>query len=182
MTISTSFAAARRVGLAFSVVAALAGCGSDKPLPPCPSVRIDNTTAALTKFRDDGGRDLNSVEYEVRLLGYKGICKFGKTGVDVNLDLTMEIASGPAATRGRVPIYYFVALPQFFPEADGKRIMTVTHTLEPGTGRKARIQEDGVHVFIPLGKEEPAAAYDVYVGLQLTSDQLEYNRTQQERR
>ncbi|TAL00723.1 MAG: hypothetical protein EPO08_12710 [Rhodospirillaceae bacterium] len=183
MFIPTSFTAAfRRAALAMCALALLAACSSDKPVPPCPQVRVDNTTAALTKFRDGSGRDLTDVEYEVRLVGYQGVCKFGDKGVDVSMDLVMEVASGPAAKPGPTPIYYFVALPQFFPEPAGKRIMVVNHDLEAGAGRKARIEEHGVHAFIPLKKEEPGAAYDVYVGLQLDQDQLDYNRSQQEKK
>jgi len=179
MRVPTSFpAAARRAALAVFTLAFLAACHSDKPVPTCPQVRVDSTTAALTKFRDGPGRDLNDVEYEVRLIGYKGYCKFNKKGVDLSMDLVMEVASGPAAKPGRTPIYYFVALPQFFPEAAGKRIMVVNHDIEAGAGRRDRIAENGVHVFIPLKPEEPGAAYDVYVGLQLDADQLEYNRSQ----
>ncbi len=182
MTIFTSLAAVRRFGLAFSLLALLAACNKDKPLPPCPSVRIDNTTAALTKFGEGGGQDLSNVEYQVRILGYKGICDFDDNSVDVKFDLTLEVASGPAAKPGRMPIYYFIALPQFFPDAVGKKVVTINHNLEAGSGRRARIQENGVNVRIPLGDKEPAAAYDVYVGLQLTPEQLAYNRDQQQRR
>jgi hypothetical protein len=182
MTISTAFAAVRNIGLAFSLLALLASCKADKPLPPCPSVRVDATTGTMTKFRDGGGHALEDVEYEVRLLGYKGICDFKDKGVDVSFDLTMEIASGPAAKPGSTPIYYFIALPQFWPEATGKRIMTINHDLKAGAGRTARINQNSQHVFIPLGEKEPAAAYDVYVGLQLTPDQLEYNRSIQQGR
>jgi len=181
MTILTSFTAVRRAGLAALALAFLSGCGADAPLPPCPSVRVDNTTAALTKFREGSGRDLADVEYQVRMLGYKGICDFAdkEKGVEVVMDLTLEVATGPAAKPGRTPIYYFVALPQYFPEPAGKKIMVVSHDLDKGTGKRERITLDNVRVFIPLGKDEPAAAYEVYVGLQLTPDQLDYNRSLQ---
>jgi hypothetical protein len=154
----------------------LSACNAGKPLPPCPQVRVDSTTAQLTKFREGSGRDLNDVEYQARMLGFKRQCEFKDNGVDVTMDLVIEVASGPAAKAGHTPLYYFVALPQFFPDPTGKRVIATSFDLEPGVGRRQRINENGVHVFIPLAKDEPAAAYDVYVGLQLDQDQLEYNR------
>jgi hypothetical protein len=38
------------------------------------------------------------------------------------------------------------------------------------------VNETGVHVFIPLQKDEPAASYDVYVGLQIEDADAAYNR------
>ena len=38
------------------VALALASCGADKIIPPCPPVRIDSATADLTKFKDEIGR------------------------------------------------------------------------------------------------------------------------------
>jgi hypothetical protein len=176
-----SCVAFRRGVLIAGVAALLAACATDKPVPPCPPVRIDDMTAALTKFRDDRGRDLTDVVYEVRVVGYKGFCKFDKKGrgVDVSMDLVLDVASGPAATSEDITIPYFVALPQFFPQPEGKRVFEVHHHLQPGAGRRARIEEHDVHTYIPLKKEEPAAAFDVYVGLQLTPEELQYNRNLQ---
>ena len=182
MTVLSS-AAFRRGVLIAGVAALLAACGTEKPVPPCPPVRVDNTTAALTKFQDEHGRDLTDVAYEVRVVGYKGYCKFDKKGrgVDVVMDLVLDVASGPAAKSGEIEIPYFVALPQFFPAPDGKHVFQVRHHLEPGTGHRARIDENDVHVYIPLKKDEPAAAFDVYVGLQLTPEELAYNRSLQQK-
>jgi hypothetical protein len=93
------------------------------------------------------------------------------------MDLVMEVASGPAATSKDIDVDYFVAIPQYFPDPAGKHVFEVHHHLQPGSGRTARIDEHDVRAFIPLKKEEPAAAYDVYVGLQLTPDELAYNRS-----
>jgi hypothetical protein len=185
MRFSMSVVAARALiapAIVLCVSVLLSACGGGKPLPPCPQVRVDSTTAQLTKFREGSGRDINDVEYQARMLGFKRQCEFKDDGVDVTMDLVIEVASGPAAKPGSMSLYYFVALPQFYPEPTGKRIIAVSHNLEPGVGRRERIKEDGVRVFIPLSKDEPAAAYDVYVGLQLDQEQLEYNRSLQKGR
>ena len=157
---------------------ALASCGADKVIPPCPPVRIDSATADLTRFKDGAQPgDMKAAAYHAQLAGYKGQCKFGKDKVDVTMDIDFTLEPGPAAKAGEpVTLYYFVAIPQFYPQPAGKQIMTVTHEL-PAYGKEAaHIHESGVHVMIPLKKDQPGAAFDVYVGLQLTQTELDYNR------
>ena len=182
MSFPSSFAAAVRWAVhAVCAVGFLSACSSGTPVPPCPQVRFDSTTSTLTKFRGGSGHTFSDVEYEVRFLGYEGVCDFNDDGVDVIMDIVMEVASGPAAKSGRIPIYYFVAVPQYYPKPAGKKIISVKHDLKAGTGRRAQVEENGVRVSLPLDSGEPAAAYEVYVGLQLTQDQLDYNRSLQAR-
>lgn len=156
---------------------ALAGC-TNAPVPPCPSVRVDSSTAKLTQFKDGPGRAVGDVEYQAELIAYTGSCAYSEKGVEVQMDVDMAIAAGPAAKKDQQPIYYFVAVPQLFPSADGKRVFQLNRGLPNSPGVIERFKESDIRVFIPLKKDEPAAGYDVYVGLQLTNEQLEYNRSQ----
>jgi hypothetical protein len=157
--------------LAVPVLALLASCGADKIVPPCPPVRIDAATASLTRFKEGAPADMNNVVFRADVIGYKGECKFSDNKVDVVMDIDFALSPGPAA-KGDADFYYFVAIPQFFPKPEGKSIIELKHHL----GNKAeRVRETNVHAIIPLKKDEPAAAYDVYIGLQLTPAELAYN-------
>src|SRR5262245_59495525 len=107
---------------AILVLAALAGCNRGM-VPPCPPVRVDNATASLTKFKDGPGEDAADIEYQAEILGYKGQCIYNKDSVRVSIDVDFAITAGPASKADTVTLYYFVAIPQFFPQASGKRIM-----------------------------------------------------------
>lgn len=152
---------------------ALSGCGADKIVPPCPPVRIDTATAVMTKFKDGAAQDMANMEYRAELVGYKGQCTFKDDRVELSMDIDFAFEAGPAA-RGEVKVPYFVAIPQFFPRPEGKRVLE----FNANEGKKGaqRIREANVRTIIPLKKDEPAAAFDVYIGLQLTQQQLEYNR------
>jgi hypothetical protein len=158
-----SFAFRPLAGLALAAVL-LSGCVNTQ-LPPCPSVRVDSTTARLTQFKEGGGRDVSDVDYQA------------EEGVEVQMDLDFSIATGPAVKKGPANIYYFVAVPQLFPDPVGKRIFQLRQDLPATPGVKEKTTESDIRIFIPLKKDEPAAAYDVYVGLQLNNAQLDYNRT-----
>jgi hypothetical protein len=170
-----SFAFRPFAGLAL-VAVLLSGCVNNQ-LPPCPSVRVDSTTARLTQFKEGGGRDMSDVEYQAEVIAYRGSCKFSEEGVEVQMDLDFSIAAGPAAKKGPANIYYFVAVPQLFPDPVGKRIFQLRRDVPATPGVKDKTTESDIRIFIPLKKDEPAAAYDVYVGLQLNNAQLDYNRT-----
>ena len=161
---------------AILALAALAGCNRGL-VPPCPPVRVDSATATLTKFKDGPSRDLAEVEYQAEILGYKGQCVYSKDSVRVTFDVDFAITGGPGAKGGSTPLYYFVAVPQFFPQLPGKRIMQVIHKLPAKAGAREVFTESSVSVRIPLKKDEAGASYDVYVGFQPDNEQLEYNRS-----
>jgi hypothetical protein len=169
-----------RIAALFTLGAALSGCVNNQ-LPPCPSVRIDNTTARLIQFKEGPGRDITDIDYQAEVVAYEGECTFSDEGVEVKMDLDFTIASGAAVKKGPASIYYFVAVPQLFPNPIGKRVFQLRYDLPASPGVKQKVSESDIRVFIPLKKDEPAAAYDVYVGLQLTNEQLDYNRAQRQK-
>lgn len=158
---------------------ALAGCVNNQ-LPPCPSVRIDSTTARLTQFKAGAGSDITDIAYQAEMVAYQGECDFSDEGVTIQMDLDFAIATGAAVQKGPASLYYFVAIPQLFPLPEGKRVFQLKTDLPATPGVREHVRENGIRIFIPLKKDEPAAAYDVYVGLQLDRDQLEYNRRQRQ--
>ncbi len=165
---------------AILVLTLLAGCAREI-VPPCPPVRVDNATATLTKFKDGPGRDVTDIEYQAEIVGYKGHCDFSTSSVEVIFDVDIALTSGPAVTGGTAPLYYFVAVPQFFPDPAGKQIMQVTRKLPAKPALRETFTESGARVRIPLKPEQAGASFDVYIGFQLDNAQLEYNRTRMQR-
>ena len=158
----------------------LSGC-AQRLVPPCPSVRVDAATAGFTKFKDGPGRDLTDIEYQADIVGFKGECDYDDEEVQVTFNVDFALTGGAAAKGGEAPLYYFVAIPQFFPTAEGKRVMKVNHRLPARTGARETFSESGVTVTIPLKKDQAGASFDVYVGFQLDAAQLEYNRSRSTR-
>jgi hypothetical protein len=159
------------------VGAAVAACGSDPKAKPCPEVRVDSNTASLTKFRDGPGRDISDIEYQVEIVGFKGECVVDNKEFEVTMDMDLAVAAGPAGKPGPVPVYYFVAVPQFFPKPEGKKIFQFTYNVPGKATAPQRLHESNIRVKIPLLKDQTAASYDIYLGLQLDPAQVEYNRT-----
>jgi hypothetical protein len=173
------FARRLAAGIAVAILAAgLAACGSERKARPCPQVRVDAATASMTKFRDGPGRATGDIEYQVEIVGFKGQCIVDDEEFEVVMDMDLAIARGPAGNAGSVPISYFVAIPQLFPKPEGKKVFDVKYSLPGKAAAPQRLRETNIRVKIALEKDQTAAAYDIYLGLQITPEQLEYNRAQ----
>ena len=161
------------VGIAATV---LSWCALE-PVPPCPEIRIDSNTSQLTYFAPGiAGRGISDVGYQAEIVSFDGTCEFDDDGVEAVMDIDLMVAGGPAMEPGPVDLYYFIAITRFFPDPAGKQIFKRTHRLRAGGARRERITESNVRIFIPLEDRLTAAGYDIYIGFQLTDEQLAYNR------
>jgi len=160
----------------FVFVLGLTSC-SLEPIPPCPEVRIDSTTARYTIFKDGPGRDITDIAYEAEIVSFEGSCEFDDDGVEVTMDMDMMISGGPSVQPGPINLHYFVAIPRFHPDPAGKKVFTRGYIIPRSGSRRERITESNIRVYIPLESEIIAGGYIIYLGFQLTNEQLEYNRS-----
>ncbi len=158
----------------------LAACAPDRTVPPCPNVRVDSATANVTQFRDGPGRDVGDIVYQAEIVNYEGSCTQDLTNdegeAEVEMEVEFALATGAASPGGDIPLYYFVALPQLFPDPAGKQVFEVRRESRAGASKAERWTER-VTITLPVTKARPSAAYDIYVGFQLTDEQLAFNRT-----
>ena len=160
---------------------ALSGCGmfgSSERTPPCPKVFLANEISTLTRFRPGGGRDITDVAFQVDLAGYSGSCKYEKTKLTVTLDVNFAVARGPAGGP-TADFEYFVAIPKLYPSDAAKREFDVAFRFPQNAGRGQF--QDEVEIDVPLASRNTGPSNEIYVGLQLTPEELEYNRKQQQK-
>jgi hypothetical protein len=170
-----------RVLLLSAAGAALLGaCAPDRTVPPCPDVRVDAATANVTQFRDGPGRDVGDIVYQAEIVRYEGSCtqdlENDEGEAEVEMEVEFAMATGAASAEGEIPLYYFVAIPQLFPDPAAKRIFEVRRE-GPGGASKVQRWTENISLTLPVTKARPSAAYDIYIGFQLTDDQLAFNRT-----
>ncbi|MEQ9448020.1 MAG: hypothetical protein RLN70_03825, partial [Rhodospirillaceae bacterium] len=126
--------------------------------------------------RDSISTDLSDVAYEVEIVSFEGSCDVDDDEVEVSLNIDFRLTSGPAAQAGPAVFHYFVAIPQFFPRPEGKEVFEVRRQLSGGVTAPINLTESNISITIPLEQNQPAAAFDVYLGLQLSDEQLDFNR------
>jgi len=181
-----SAASIRIIGIAFAalVVLAGAGCGtsSDKERPPaCPRVSVLGDAANLTRFAEGAGQDLVDVDYQVEVTDIHAGCQFVKNETDeqvvvVAMAPVMVAIRGPA-NRDRVARFdYFVSVIDSKRSVLNKKIFSMLVEF-PGNLTRVALRDDDppVTVDIPLAAGSAATDYQIFVGLQLTPDELEYN-------
>lgn len=170
----------RLLFLALAAPLALSGCDSMSRLqkkvpPPCPPVYIMSDAAKMTKFRPGTGRDLTDVEMEGEIVAFKGDCVYDSNGGDVTLKLAFELRRGPAAQGKTLDVSYFVAMPKFYPAPEAKGEFTFQATF-PDNVDILRVTDEEVTVRVPVRTKELIDNYEIYLGFQLTPEELENNR------
>lgn len=146
---------------------------------PCPPVRLEASTAEMTRFRAGPGRDLTDVVMEAEITGFQGACQYADEGDSVEIELVLGFAAslGPGADSRTQTFRYFVAVPRFFPDPAGKKVFETTLTFPDGIDR-VRYGGEELTITVPVDPAEGAMAMPVYIGFQLTEEQIEFNRTQ----
>lgn len=167
-------------GAAALAAALLASCAPDRTVPPCPDVRVDSVTANITQFRAGPGREVGDIVYQAEIVNYRGSCtqdlENDEGEAEVEMEVEFAMATGSASVEGDVPIYFFVAIPQLFPDPAAKQVFEMRRESRNGASKAVRWTER-VSLTLPVTKARPSASYDIYVGFQLTDEQLAFNRT-----
>jgi len=151
--------------------------------PPCPRVSVLGDAARLTRFAEGPGRDLTDVVYEAEMTDVLSSCEHlvdddtGRTVVVIVVAPVVSAVRGPANRDHQARFDYFVTVvgPQeaiLNKEAFGLAVQF------PGNRTRVRFRDDDppVTVDLPLSPEASALDYRLFVGFQLTPDELSYNR------
>ena len=172
MTVSVPRAALAALGLA----ALLAGCASDKGQPACPGGVIPSDASKITRFRDGTGRDLTDVIAEGTIQDILVQCKYAKKLVDVDLQIAIVAARGPA-DRSRVAEFeYFVAIVDPQQNIIAKQPFTIRFEFSDNRTQLGAIEQ--IEPKLPLPDPSKGDQYKILVGFQLTADELAWNRSQ----
>ncbi len=169
---------------------ALGGCESlfDKPETMlCPSVAVPRDLSELVAFAGDG-RDLIDVDYAGRIADVNSECRFlfdddARTGgtLEVTVRPRFEAERGNADTDRAGALPYFVAVTTADREPRQKQQFTVLARF-PGNVTRMRVDDTPVRLRVPLRDGQRGTDFEIYVGFQLTPEQLAFNRRRFSRR
>jgi hypothetical protein len=158
--------------------------GEKQPVPACPKIRLLKDMDIITVYRPGSGRDITDIRFGGEIIGFKGECEYiGKRGVYSNvvvvLKVDFKITRGPAEKSQLVSIPYFIAIPEFYPSASGRSDFNFRVNF-PKNKNLMRISDQEVEISIPLTVTRKGPNSKIYIGFQLTPDQLEFNRKRRE--
>ncbi|MDH5749354.1 MAG: hypothetical protein OEY85_08585 [Rhodospirillales bacterium] len=178
---------ARTAGL-FGLLFILSGCSlfeKEQAQPICPTVSILSDASTVTKFQDGLGRNLIDEISRGEIKTIESSCSYeseGKTGnqnVIMSLALVIVAERGPANRDRLARFDYFVSV------MDPERAILnkETFALQPEfSGNQTRVQfkDEPVALKIPVPQGRRGTDFRVYVGFQLSRQELEYNQRQRE--
>ena len=155
----------------------LSSCADDKKIAYCPGMTALLDAYMAATFKPGAPPLPTNALYTVEIVNVKGNCTFDKQGKssDSNLTVTFGATRAAPGDAAQYTVPYFVAVTQ------GENIITKTlrHvTFSFAAGEKtATFDEDIDDVSLITDGEKKPYEYQILVGLQLTKEQLDYNRS-----
>lgn len=164
------------LGLAF----ALGGCSwlglAEKPDPSsiCPQGLILADAGEVTIFRDGAGRDITDVMTQARIADVVVNCKPDRRSVTVDLQVAIAAERGAANRAGRQDLDYFVAVVDPTGQVLTRQNFRMSFVWPENRQRVGAVDE--LEPRIPISGPEKAPEYRIWVGFQLSEEQLAWNR------
>jgi hypothetical protein len=142
----------------------------------CPTSVIAPDLDAAAQLRP-GGSGPDDIRFGVKVMSVKTNCRTEKIGLTAEARISFLAArNDPTLKQGEFA--YFVAVADAQRNILNKKEYTVSLEFSP---RQNRLQvSDQVAVGLPVRDLSSGGKYIIIVGLQLTADQLEFNRKQQQ--
>ena len=152
----------------------------DTVKPPCPSVLILANTEKMTQFRQGNGKDLIDITAESEIEDFVAKCIYDvdtSTGVgkiDIEVQLSVSVTRGAANALGYTEIPYFVTITDKNKNILNKGTFSFPVAFD-GNRYRVTLLDDPVVLSIPIEPPNIGNEFIVYLGFQLTNEQLEYN-------
>ena len=157
----------------------LSGCNSaimNQTYYACPPIYLIKQAETFKRFEYFGQEKTEGMLFEAKIIDFQGKCVYekNKSALSVSLSINFEIVRGPKNRDGKIDFNYFVAIPKFYPDAQGKRIFSISEEFEEQSKRRRIVDE--LVIKVPIQKKQSFDQYQTYIGFQLSSQQIKYNK------
>ena len=111
-----------------------------------------------------------------------GECAYDLDGgeIEVDLNVVMEVVRGAALADGKVSYRYFVAVAEWTPDGGLEPVVHSREAFKVDTeipsGRRGLRYQDLLEITIPRPDDRNVRNYMLYIGFELTKDELSHNR------
>ncbi len=177
------WAGGRRLSYSALFTLGIAGCGvfGGAPPQPCPVASIVSDASQATVFKDGPGRDLIDIRFEVEIDAIASDCDYNRAGDEITIRTGVRIVAtrGPATQGPDVAFSFFVAVVDRDQRVLARERFESALVFEPTQRRVGAVEE--IEEVIPLPEGLSGANYEILVGIILTADQLEFNRSRSRR-
>jgi hypothetical protein len=153
----------------------VAGCATEKE-KNCPASSVIIETSIATLFKEGTTPDPANILYTVEVAGVQSACAVDKLALNSSSSVDISFRATRAPNGGAVDykVPYFVAVSQF-DRLLAKKLYVAEFSFAPGA-TTATFSESVNSIDVNAGKDKKTFDYVILVGLQLTKEQLDYNR------
>ena len=142
----------------------------------CPRVAVLRDAGEVTEFREGAGRDLTDVVSRAAVINFTGNCRPEEGRGTVDFRLVLGAERGPAWQGQQPNLQYFVAVADPEGRVLSKQVFDAPMRFPEGQSKTGSIEE--LSQVIPLAANRRPQDYQVFVGFQLTPDQVRFNRSE----
>jgi len=151
----------------------LASCAAEPEDRPCPQAVVLTDAGRQVKF-DGQGRDLTDVLFEATIETGRLVCEYDEELLDVDLQVQIIAARGPANSDRLANLNYFVAIAGTGENVLARESFDIAIPFPGNRTRISALEEIGQVIPLPPGAD--GDDYRIYIGFDLTPEELEYNR------
>jgi hypothetical protein len=155
----------------------LAGCSSAAKQENCPTAAALVDASAQTVFRQGTVPDPGNVLYALQIVRVKTECSVDKKALeaDSSVDVTFRATRAPTGEAVQYTVPYFLAVTQS-DRIINKQSFSAQFSFAPGQAA-VEFTDSVASTVIHTEKGKRAFDYEILIGLPLTKEQLDYNRT-----
>lgn len=148
----------------------------DRPSPACPEVVVLADAAEMNRFVGQG-RDLTDLSFKVSVNNFVLDCLWREetSRLESRLAIRFEAERGPAHTRTRAELDYFVAVANRAGQILNRESFDLVVPFQDAQTAVAVV--DNVFPTLPLQAGETGRDFVIYLGLVLSEAELSYNRS-----
>ena len=151
----------------------LASCASEPETRPCPQAVVLSDAGRQVKF-NGAGRDLTDVLFEATIETGRLVCEYDENLLDVSLQVQIFASRGPANSDRLANLNYFVAVASTGETVLARESFDIAIPFPGNRTRISALEEIGQVISLPEGTD--GGYYRIYIGFDLTPEELEYNR------
>lgn len=160
----------------------LTACANAPDVPqPCPQILIPSDSAELTRFKPGPGRDIIDVLHSEQITGFAHRCFYdtddtGAGELTVELHPVIVSSIGPASADRIADFKYFVAITDQNKDILDQSVLSLTIPFPQNQSKVQWQKPDPIVLRIPVEAGQNGDDFRVYVGLQLSREELDYQR------
>ncbi len=146
----------------------------------CPNAAVLEAPGELVRFKEGAATGPENVLFRTKMKYVSGVCDFDEKSIDMELSVAMEAKRGAANADGKAQFTFFIAII----DIDRKILMREEFPLIAVFEK----DDDDINfaenltLTIPRREGLSPTDYTVYLGYEMTPEELAYNRRRQKRR